>query len=421
MKVHILLTIRDGNEQFATCVFETLRVGFPTADVTVHINRATEAPEHTLAESGAEQLAQQTKCEVRWLKHTIHHEWIASLIRTQQGPFWICDTDVIFYRSVEGWLIPPGTPLFGALIPEFHDEFTNTITRSRLHTSLLWIDPSELKEESQAWLSKHPNTPFNPAINLVFPVMVPLNGKTYFYDTMALAWHAIGGQAFTAANKDDYFHFHFGTLGDVVLPRLTNREAMEKARLDILVNPEKGRGVWRAQEEYFAQRQALEDGADVIAPIERKDAEEAQKWNVALCCNNESAMTFCDLWYNYCHGIDDLIDTLRDGRPRMSKDQMISLFFKAALLYNSDFYIAHRNLLAPIVLLVTNTYRDSVAWENSSKSHLRQMGDVFRTCGNEMFVMVALLCGGEAHMRQMSLAIKERDWLGQHSKEGVPL
>jgi hypothetical protein len=410
MNVHILVTYREGNEQFAELVFKTIRVGFPTANILVHVNgdKPFNVPSPGMP----------------WQVHrvpdgTIHHEWIERLIREEQEPFWICDTDVVFYGPVEQWEFH--TALAGYLVPEFADEFTKAVTRSRLHTSLMRIDPVLFKDAKTSWRTQHPVTEFNPPINLVHPVMVPQDCRTYFYDTMALAYHAMHGTAFTPQQKDTYFHFHFGTLGDVVLPHLANGEVMKKMRATILANPDLGRGEWRTQDHYFEFRQVCIDGVPVIAPIDPEDATEARKWNVELCRGDESAMTFCDLWYNYCHGIDDLIDTLRDGRPRMSKDQMISLFFKAALLYNSDFYIQHRQLLAPIVLQVTNTYRDSVAWENSPRSHLRQMADVFRTCGNEMFIMVALLTGGEHHMRMMSMAIKERDWLGQHDQAGRPL
>lgn len=169
---------------------------------------------------------------------------------------------------------------------------------------------------------------------------------------------------------------------------------------------------------YYETRQSISDGTDVIEPIKKEDAADAVKWNVELCRGNAEAMNFCDLWYQFCHGIDDLIDTMEDGRPKMSKEQIISLFLKAAIFYNSKFFVQHRELLFPIAIQVTNTYADSVAWERSSERHLRIMGDVFRTCGNEMYFMVALICGGPAHMRTMSQRIKERDWLGQHDERG---
>lgn len=414
MKVHILATCNnDALLPYTTLVFKTLRVGFPTAKIIVHKNGL----ESLTARTEVAQAAFQADCEVLECKRRKHHEWIESLLETETEPFWICDTDIIFYESVEKeWLF--SDPIAGYRIPEFHDEFTQAITRSRLHTSLLYIDPAKLKKAVENFNSVGPKTEFNPRINLVHPIVLPLNGRHYFYDTCSLLYHAVGGTAFPEELKEKYFHFHFGTLSDIVLPRL--KERTDEVRDLILNRPDLGRGMWRHQDEYFASRQAIADGVDVIDKIKPEDAEEAAKWNVALCKGNKEAMIFCDYWYNYVHGIDDLIDTMEDGRPRMSKDQMIGLFFKAALLYNCSFFVANRDILFPIVLQITNTYADSVAWECSPKEHLRKMADVFRTCGDEMYVMVALLCGGEDHMRQMSRAIKERDWLGQHDEHGKP-
>ncbi len=415
-RVFILATIRKTElAAYTELVFDTLRVGFPTAQVEVHLNGAPEVPvEHW---QRVKDLAENCGCKVKLIPETNHHEWIDKLIETETSDFWILDTDVIFYGKVEHWTFEE--PLAGALIPEFFDEFTQAITRSRLHTSLMHIRPIELKVQLLNYELKHPRTIYNPPAYVVFPLYMPFNGRTYFYDTMAMAYHAVSGRAFTPQQKDCYFHFHFGTFSDLVLPKLSYN--MQGPRDAVMQNPELGIGAWRMQEQFFAARQFSEPGQDVIAPIDPKDAEDARKWNIELCKGDTAAMTFCDMWYRYCHGIDDLIDTLRDGRPRMHKEQMVSLFFNAAVFYNLEFYVKHRELLFPIVLQVTNTYQDSIAWEHSPLSHLRQMADVFRTCGNEMYVIVALICGGEAHMRKMSMAIKERDWLGQHDAAGNPV
>lgn len=419
MKVFILATCRrEDLLPYTMLVFKTFRIGFPTADLDVYCNGT----------SGSEIWGQPLKDVVEAIggrlfidDETTHHDWIHMLLAKQTEPFWICDTDVIFYRSVEGWQFDKEAPLAGYRIPEHNDPFTKSVTRSRLHTSLLYVNPAQVRFGKEAYQLRHPLTHFNPPADLINPLYLPFNNKTIFYDTLAMMYHAIGGQEFTNEQKDAYFHFHFGTFSDMVLPVLPGGEHMRTLRKAILAEPGLGIGLWRLQEEYYERNQVFSDGADVIAPIDTKDGQEARKWNIELCQGNDVAMVYCDLWYRYCHGIDDLIDTMQDGRPRMAKDQMVSLFFTAALLYNSTFYLQHRDVLAPIVLLVTNTYRDSIAWEQSSKPHLRKMGDVFRTCGNEMYVMVALICGGEAHMRKMSMAIKERDFVLQHDDSGQPL
>lgn len=147
---------------------------------------------------------------------------------------------------------------------------------------------------------------------------------------------------------------------------------------------------------------------------------ECHAFTQEICCGNKDAAMFCALWYNYCHGIDDIIDTKEDGRPTMSNEQILGIFANAALLYNCPFFIAHRSNLFPIALMVTNMYADSVLWEKSPINRRRIMADAMRTCGDEMLFMVALICGGWEKMRDISPRIRERDWELQHDENDQP-
>lgn len=413
MKVHILTTCRN-EELFAytTLVFNTLRIGFPTADVKVWVNQG-------MLWDKVQSICKEHDLEFENVD-TTHDEWIWDLCQEEKEPFWICDTDIIFFDSVEGFKSDTG--IAGWRIPEWRDEFTKCITRSRIHTSLMLIDPITLIQEVDIFNRKTNTIDFiNPTADLFAPLCVPLNGENYFYDVCAMLYQAIGGTPFPDFIKDNYFHFNFGTISDLVLPHIADADGMEKARKQILDNPELGRSGWRLQEKYYEARQVSKPGKSVVETISQTDIELAKKWNIELCCGNPDAMVFCDLWHFYCHAIDDLVDTMEDGKPVMSKEQIISIFFKAALLYNCTFFTTNRNMLFPIVLQITNSYQDSVAWERSAHDHLRAMADVLRTVGGEMYFMVALLCGGEGHMRKMSQLIRERDWLSQHDKFGNPI
>lgn len=412
-RVFILATCRKPELLPYTLIgFRTIRIGFPNAEIVVVGNAL---PDSALEE--VSNAARTAFCKFVQGALTTHHEWIERLIQTEAGDFWICDLDTVFYASVEDWKFE--TPLAGALIPEFNDPFLCATTRSRLHTSLMHIKPVALTGATVAYELKHPQTIYNPIVNGIYPKCYPLNGKSYFNDTMSFLYHAIGGTPFTAQQKDCYFHFHFGSFSDMVLPKMP--EGMAAARQQVLDDTSLGLGLWRKQEEWFNAMQPVDDGIDVIAPIQPKDAEDARAWNHELCCGNQSAMACNDLYYNYCHAIDDLLDTMRDGRPRMSKDQILSTYFNAALFYNSSFFVANREMLFPIILDITSTYAVSVGWENSSKLHLRKMADVFRTTGNRFYYMVALLCGGEAHALKMIRRIHERDYVLQHDVQGNPV
>jgi len=418
MKVFILLTCRKPELlPYTALVFHSLRTGFPTADVVL---RSNALPAYALGQ--IEKLAKDADCQ--WEdenSETIHHRWIETLVNREAEPFWICDTDIIFYEPVEGWQFD--TALAGWRIPEWQDDFSGSITRARLHGSLLYMDPVKIKAQWAERTKPCPETPFTPLVNPFNPMVQPIGGRLYFHDTCSVLYHAIGGMAFTDRQKDAFFHFNFGTIADLVMPRLGAAVGMDMAvvREAILADPIKGRGMWRAQEEYYAALPVQPRPPTFHdKPISEEHLKEAEIWGKALCCGNREAMTFCDLWYRYCHAIDDLLDTMEDGRPTMSKEQILSIFFNAAFLYNCPFYRAHAHLLSPVVVMVTNMYADSVAWERSPIARRRIMADVLRTCGDEMYFTVAMICGGEAHMRDMSLKIRERDWIGQHDENDKP-
>jgi hypothetical protein len=135
-----------------------------------------------------------------------------------------------------------------------------------------------------------------------------------------------------------------------------------------------------------------------------------------VCNDNKDAIDCCDLFYRYCHGIDDLLDTMEDGRPTMPKEEILSIFIMAGCLYNCPFFRKHSMTLFPVIIAITNSYADSVAWERDPLAHRRTIADVLRTVGDDFFFMIAMICGGWSHMRKVSGQIREVDYLRQHTK-----
>lgn len=252
--VHILATCRKPELlPYTLLVFQTLRVGFPTASVHVDVNKMAPA-ELDKVLNACESVRATTQGV-----DTIHHQWIEKLVHETQHPFYLCDTDVIFYDNFE-WFEPQfnAAPLAGARIPEWRDEYAASITRSRLHTSLLWIDPVLVRKKLKECTDALPKDPFVPFVNPFYPLAVPFKQKRYFYDTCSLLYHTIGGTAFTESQLNTYSHLFFGTISDLVFPRLPKQEAvvMESERKRLLDNPSRGHGAWRSQLEYFNARAA---------------------------------------------------------------------------------------------------------------------------------------------------------------------
>lgn len=235
----------------AKLVFSTLRIGFPTAEVHAFLNpMPSPAIESDIrACMDRAQVSQISNCDM------IHHDWIKDVPMRRQSPFYLLDTDVIFYRNFEQYSF--SGPLAGWRIPEWRDDFSVAITRARLHPSLLYVDPMAVREALGKFSSVLPEGPFTPFVDVFDPLCVPFKEQMYFYDTCSLLYHAIGGTPFTDEQKNAYCHFNFGTIPDLVLPRLKPQEAaaMVARRSEILLNPSLGLGAWREQEDFYANHQ----------------------------------------------------------------------------------------------------------------------------------------------------------------------
>lgn len=247
MTVHLLATCRKSELlPFTELVFKTLRIGFPSLRVKVYLNNVASEHKEPL-------LYWIDKVKATWTEvNTTHHEWISQLLKEETEPFWICDTDVIFYDRVEHFTTDKA--LLGYRIPEWFDTCCGAMTRARLHTSLMLMNPGTIIAQLEEYKTKIFHPICNPHTNFINPCAIPFKNKAYFYDTCGLLYHAIGGQSFTDEQKETYFHFNFGTNPDLVLPRLQKDEAtlMKENREFILCNPHKGKGLWRLQEEYYA-------------------------------------------------------------------------------------------------------------------------------------------------------------------------
>lgn len=249
MKVFILARCRNPDLlQATTLVFDTLRIGFPTAEVLVFDNANS-----TFACSAIRDACRKAKTEFIGMPEEVtHHHWCEGIITAcmkneQAEPFYLCDTDVIFWEKVEGWS-HGDAPLAGRYIPAFLCEFTKCYTYPRLHTSLLYVNPKILKAKLDAYVADLPRTSFNPMANLFYPIHIPGIG---FFDTCSLLYRVAGGHGFTEGQLDCYDHLHAGTISDIVGPHIGDG-GMQERHAAFLANPETMRGLWRKQEAWFA-------------------------------------------------------------------------------------------------------------------------------------------------------------------------
>jgi hypothetical protein len=211
INVHILATHLFGEPiEGTTLVFRTLRVGFPTAKVTVWGNNLNVS-----SQLHVRHCCDKTCATFLQVNSTAHDRWITGLVEVSPEPFWICDTDIVFRSSIEGFKSDKDRAIFGRYEPEFVEPWSKTQKVDRLHTSLLWINPKMVRSQIRGWMASwHPNGfPFMPEVELIRQQFIPqgLGKKPLFYDTCSGLYQAIGGQAFTDEQNNAFDHLHCGT------------------------------------------------------------------------------------------------------------------------------------------------------------------------------------------------------------------
>lgn len=245
MKLHILASCRNPELLPGTLlVFKTLRVGFPTAEVCVHGNGL-----HPLIEEAVRRAANEAGAELEPIVAIRHDEWVRKIVVGEMEPCVISDTDMIFWERVDHWTF--SHPWAGRLQPEYLDPCTNTVHRQRLHTSLLFVRPDEVRDRILRFDGIFPKTPVFPrSVNFFGQQLQPMRKGdrvvNYLMDTGANLYHAIGGEGFTPEQLECFSHLHAGTWSDLIR-NIPIRQAHE----EIYRNPELARGLWRKQEEFY--------------------------------------------------------------------------------------------------------------------------------------------------------------------------
>ena len=250
--VHILATVRRPELlPAALLVFRTLRTGFPEALVNVWGNALpADAAQAVAAAAG------HVGATFHNLPDTAHDAWLENIINTAVVPFWICDTDMVFFDRVSE---PAGHVNFaGRFEPEFDEEFTDTLHVARLHTALMFINPMNLRCAIRAWMGRIPEPCHDSAtFPLVRQNFVPNTqpGKTLFYDTMAGAYHALPGTSFTQEQDAAFEHLHCATYALEVAGGAPSLKDLPAVHEQIYADPQRARGLKAAQDAYYRQRQ----------------------------------------------------------------------------------------------------------------------------------------------------------------------
>lgn len=132
--------------------------------------------------------------------------------------------------------------------------------------------------------------------------------------------------------------------------------------------------------------------------------------------NCPDAIRFVKAFQDYCHNIDDIID-----EKITDPEKILKVFLQAASIYSSNFYIKYSTQLYPLILVITNTYADSVKMERSGVAWKKKVSDVLRSTGNDILIFVVGIVAGWESMRDVSELIREYSYAEHHNELGEPI
>lgn len=270
--VYILATVRNpALLDAALLVFKTLRTGFPTAHVFVCGNGL-----EVFAAQEVKHAADRIGAAFNNHPRLFHDRFIEDLLLAGSGPFWVCDTDMVFFGKVEDWFDQEkAEPMAGRFEPEFLEEWTKSCHVERLHTCLMWLNAPVIRQGMRSWMGGFPGMFAQAQMNLVREQFIPVRGQEpLFYDTCAGLYHALGGREFTAEQNDAFEHLHCGTYSDQIkVPGLKDLAEVHKA---VFANPSLARGLFLRQSKYYQSRKrgatlvVTEKGAHALQPTDHK-------------------------------------------------------------------------------------------------------------------------------------------------------
>lgn len=248
MNVAILVTIPDNtSNELCTLCFDTLRVGFPTAKITVYDNNNSTENNAYIREKcnrvGAEYVFFWTK---------VHHAaWIKGTIENTEGKLCIIDADTLWWSNVEGFDFP--TTLAGYYQPYRYCEFAQSSAVQRLHTHFMWIKDCKALRESAVYNYQHEYSPCDPYM----PAVVYSNGKPIFYDTCAVLYHMIGGSSFDEKHLDCYDHINSASLYNTLVARIHGKDDLKAIHEMAKTDPSKLKGLYKVVRQYENQMHKL--------------------------------------------------------------------------------------------------------------------------------------------------------------------
>jgi hypothetical protein len=242
-RVYVLTYCKDIGQLYgALLVFDTIRIGFPTAEIIVVDN-------NSIPEAVIEIEKAARKVNARFIKlenEVFHHEYLRFILNSEndESQIYLIDPDVIFWKNVEAFTTDK---LFaGRLIPEFFDAYNAVLTKARIHTSFLHIPSAKLLREKIIPLENKYRT------NIIKDTTLKTNDEWVMWDTFAQVFECLHSdiEIFTEEKNECFDHIFCGSHLNV-LAKKHHHSRMHEIHHLAIENPQELKGIWREQHEFF--------------------------------------------------------------------------------------------------------------------------------------------------------------------------
>jgi len=254
MDVYILTYCKDLQQLYGnTLIFKTLRIGFPTAKITVVDNASVDHAKRVISKC-----AKDAGCAYKPLPSEIlHHQFLEHIVNSSKETVVFLDPDMCFWKNCESWDFSDYL-LAGRLLPQFRDEYTKTITETRIHTSFLWINSCNALNDAIQNTRKtyFEFEPFNPIM-----YMEPASREWHRFDTLSVLYTVLKNRiyCFNSKELDAYDHIFCGTNFSTVYESINDDDKMmfKNMHENAKYNYKKLKGIGKLQEEYLKRREIL--------------------------------------------------------------------------------------------------------------------------------------------------------------------
>ena len=242
-RVYVLTYCKDIQQLYgAMLVFDTIRVGFPTAEIIVVDNNSISDAVIEIEKAADKVNAKFIKLE----KEVFHHEYLRFILNSEndEAQIYIIDPDVIFWENVETFTT--NKLMAGRLIPEFFDAYTDVLTKARIHTSFLHIPSVNLLRDRINIMENKYRT------DLIKYITLKTNDEWVMWDTFAQVFECLHSdiEVFTEEKNECFEHIFCGSHLNLLAKRHCNTRMHDIHRLSV-ENPEELKGVWKEQHEFF--------------------------------------------------------------------------------------------------------------------------------------------------------------------------